>query len=89
MLEEALLDDLAAQVAQAPLDDARLAELRLAFPGLSLTLCSDNDVPPKLQPVRGGEGFSLYLVDAREHCASLTNDAQNASGVVLALHDDD
>ncbi|WP_313519401.1 DUF6129 family protein [Pseudomonas sp.] len=89
MLEEALLDRLAAEAAQAPLNDQRLAELRLAFPGLSVTLCSDNDVPPKLQPVRGSEAFSLYLVDAREHCASLTNDAQNASGVVLALHDDD
>lgn len=60
-----------ATAALPALDDAGLDRLRACWPGLHLTLCSDNDVPARLPPVLERPGFNLYLV--------------NGSGVVSAL----
>jgi hypothetical protein len=45
------------------LDDAGLAQLRAAWPGLHLTLCSDNDVPARVPAMHERPGFNLYLVN--------------------------
>ena len=78
-----------AAAALPALDDAGLARLRAGWPGLHLTLCSDNDVPARLPPVLERPGFNLYLVNGSEHCLTLTNDPEVAIGVVLAWVDDE
>ena len=76
-----------AAAALPALEDAGLERLRAGWPGLHLTLCSDNDVPARLPPVLERPGFNLYLVNGSEHCLSLTNDPAVAIGVVLAWVD--
>lgn len=77
-----------AAAALPALDDAGLAQLRAAWPGLHLTLCSDNDVPARVPAMLERPGFNLYLVNGSEHCLSLTNDPDVAIGVVLAWADE-
>ena len=77
-----------AATALPALDDAGLERLRAAWPGLHLTLCSDNDVPARLPAVLERPGFNLYLVNGSEHCLTLTNDPEVAIGVVLAWVDE-
>lgn len=66
-----------------------LNRLRLAFPGLAFSLCDDNDVPSRLQPLAEGEGYALYGIATGEHCASLTARLDGASGLAIALKDAD
>lgn len=63
--------------------------LRQAFPGVPFTLCSDNDVPSRLQPMAYGDGFALYGINTGGHCAALTCIADAATGLAIALTDDD
>lgn len=77
---------LAGGKAAAPGIDAALRE---AFPGVPFTLCSDNDIPSRLQPLARGEGFALYGVNTSGHCAALTAVAESADGLAIALTDDD
>lgn len=63
--------------------------LRDAFPGTRITVCGEDDVPPRLPPALENETCALYYVDASEHCLKLTNDAEAASAIVVALRGDD
>ncbi len=63
--------------------------LREAFPGVSFTLCDDNDIPSRLTPLASGEGFALYGISHGGHCASLTSDPATACGLAIALTDDE
>lgn len=63
--------------------------LREAFPGIAFTLCDDNDIPSRLTPLVTGEGFALYGIGNNGHCATLTSDPDSASGLAIALTDDD
>jgi hypothetical protein len=63
--------------------------LRAAFPGVHLTVCGEDDVPPRLPAAAENARCFLYYVDASEHCLKLTADAEAATGVVVALRDDD
>ena len=62
--------------------------LRDAFPSLHFTFCMDEDVQ-HVRPVREGRGTNLYLVRKGEHCLSLTQDLDGATGLVVAETDDD
>lgn len=85
MIAADTLQGIAQTAASLPaLDDAGLATLRQAWPGLHFTLCSDNDVPARLPPVLEQPGFNLYLINGSEHCLNLTNDPALAIGVVIA-----
>lgn len=89
MIARETLTALADAVGGRPLDEAVLADLRRRFPGLHLTLCSDDDVPARLPAVLERPGFNLYLVNGSEHCLSLTDDPEVAIGVVLAWAGED
>jgi hypothetical protein len=65
------------------------AKLRLQYPGVHFTVCSDDDIPPQLAPAFENATVRLYYVDANEHCVKLTSDAEAASGIVVAFHDGD
>lgn len=94
MIEAALLPRVFAAVAAqggSPQGDSMVlaASLRERFPGIGFTVCSDNDIPPRLKPAAENPLCNLYYVDANEHCLKLSSDAETASGLVVAFHDDD
>ena len=68
---------------QLPLDQSTIMGLRNAYPDIHFTYCMDDDIVAA-QPVIEREAFNLYLVDGREHCLCLTNDNDNATGLVVA-----
>lgn len=89
-MNSALLDRVCGVVADGGASQPQLVQrLRLAFPGLAFSLCDDNDVPSRLQPLAEGEGYALYGIATGEHCASLTARLDGASGLAVALKDAD
>ncbi|MDP1536356.1 MAG: DUF6129 family protein [Burkholderiales bacterium] len=64
-------------------------DLRATFPGKHLSVCNDDDIPPRLKPAAENAACLIYYVATGEHCLSLTNDAAAATGIVVALRDDD
>lgn len=65
--------------------DARAAEFRLRFPGLSFTPCSSSDMNGE-RPYSSHADFDLYLIDGGDHCVQFTTDPANATGIVVARH---
>jgi hypothetical protein len=74
--------------------------LRGRFPGLRMTFCSDNDIPPRIAAAAEvfaagaveaihSPRYRLYYIDAGEHCLKLTSDADVACGLVVATCDED
>lgn len=81
MISSAALADILAALA----GQDGVADLRAAFPGIHFTECSEDDISPRAKPVAETESHLLYLVTgATGHCLALTNDFDNASGVVVA-----
>lgn len=70
--------------AEAMLSEDTVSRLRQSFEGIHFTFCMDDDVAETAKPVHADPRFNLYLVDGRNHCLCLTNDAEIASGVVVA-----
>ena len=71
-------------------EDASAARLRLRFPELHFTECSEDDVSPRAKPVAETTDYRLYLVSgAAGHCLSLSNDCDSATGIVVAAKMDD
>ncbi|MRD72387.1 hypothetical protein GH865_03855 [Rhodocyclus tenuis] len=94
MIDDAVLHGVLATVASArgpaACGDGLAHLLRERFPDLhSITVCADDDTPARLSPAASNEVCSLYFVSAGEHCLSLTSDPAGASGLVVALHDED
>ncbi len=93
MIEAALLEDVLAQVARQAgpilLDQELAVRLRSAFPGVHITVCGDDDIPPRLPAAAGNDVCQLYYVGGGEHCLTLTTDAGAASGIVVAMRGDD
>ncbi len=81
--------DLLERVAAAVTPNADQSELRRQFPGVRITVCSDDDIPARLASVHETAAACFYYVDAREHCVKLSNDAESASGIVVGLRGDD
>lgn len=84
MISQGLLDDVIRQAEEGVLDDALIARLRSAHPGVHFTWCMDDDIVVNARPVAERPGFNLYLVNSSDHCSTLTNDTDGASGIVLA-----
>ena len=61
------------------------ATLRERFPGLSVTRVDASDLSLET-PFRHYERFDLYLVDGSNHCWSLTDSPEDATGVAVAVH---
>jgi len=89
MIEQSLLAKVMDQVASqaSELGDVMLTQLRHNFPALHFSLCSDDDMPPRLSPAAGNAYCHLYYVDSADHCLRLTTDAETATGLVVALRD--
>ncbi|MDD2893244.1 MAG: DUF6129 family protein [Halothiobacillaceae bacterium] len=89
VLSSARLEEISHAVASIGMADDLLLRLRADYPELRFSQCSEDDIPARLQPVLASEGFDLYLMDTREHCITLSNDLDTASGVVIAWRNDD
>ena len=66
------------------LNEAGMALLKNTWPDLRFTFCSDDDMPARMSPALQRDSFKLYLVGGGEHRLSLTTDAEQAIGVVVA-----
>lgn len=64
-------------------------DLRTTFPGRHVSVCNEDDIPPRLQPAAENSICLIYYVASGEHCLSLANDAAAATGIVVALRGDD
>lgn len=79
---------LAHAAARAALPHEALAQdLRGTFPGRHISVCGEDDVPPRLTPAAENDACLIYYVTTGDHCLSLTNDAAAATGLVVALCD--
>lgn len=58
------------------------AQLRSLFPALSWTQCDASDVTE--EPFRSYSQFDIHLLDTADHCAHITTDPDQATGVILA-----
>ena len=87
MIDRSLLERVMAVVSPQLGYDEQARQLRTAFPGVHITVCSEDDVPPRLPPAAENAACCLYYVDANEHCLKLTTDADAATGVAVALRD--
>lgn len=66
------------------LDADTLSQLRQHYPQVHFTTCAADDVVDPVRPYVERPGLRIYLVDARDHCLSLTDDPEPASGLLLA-----
>jgi hypothetical protein len=88
MIAAEQIEQISSVVKEQGLDEVVLTGLREKFPGIHFTYCMDDDVcGPK--PVHESEGFNIYLVDGHDHCMAFTQNAEIATGVVLAEVEDD
>ena len=89
MIDVALLTKVMEQVVSraSDLGDVLVTHLRSSFPGVHFSVCSDDDMPPRLAPAAGNAFCRLYYVDSGDHCLRLTGDAEAATGLVVALRD--
>jgi hypothetical protein len=82
--------DQLAEVGEATSQDARAASLRERFPALHFTECSEDDVSPLYRPALCLDSYNLYLISgASGHCLALTNDAEAATGILIATKVDE
>ena len=89
MISDSRLAQIVQRVERQGMNSQILSQLRNAYPDLHFTYCMNADVI-NVPPVEKRPAFSVYLVDAHEHCLRLTTDRQLATGVVLAeISDED
>jgi hypothetical protein len=84
---EAVLAHVAARPSLAY--EALVQDLRTTFPGHHISMCGGDDVSPRLSPAAENGSCEIYYVATGEHCLSLTNDVAAATGIVVALRDDE
>lgn len=88
MIAEETIDKIDTLLTDHGLDENAVSRLRSLWPEIHFTYCSDDDIcgPPA---VRESDGFSIYLIDSRDHCLSFTSDRTVATGLVLAEHEEE
>jgi Family of unknown function (DUF6129) len=64
--------------------DSPLIALRERFPGLTTSRCDAADIDMET-PLHSFPRFDLHLIDGRGHCWRLTEDPDQATGVLIAM----
>lgn len=59
-----------------------IAVLKRRYPHLSWTVCDASDLVE--EPFQTCGSFDVHLVDSRDHCVLITQDPENATGIILA-----
>lgn len=88
MITPGVIEGVRDQVQACGLNEAAIAMMRRHWPGISFTLCSEDDVPARLSPYATDTGFDIYLVSGAEHCVAFTERFEAATGLVLAARDE-
>ena len=88
MIKENVIDEIDTFLINRGLDEAAIGELRNKWPDIHFTYCSEDDVCGP-SAVRESDGFSIYLIDGRDHCLCFTSSSEIATGLVLAEHEED
>jgi hypothetical protein len=83
MITNEQINAITAKLETLGLSDDTVSTLRQQYQPIHFTYCMDDDLPNNT-PVIERQGFNLYLIDGREHCLCLTNDYDNATGIVVA-----
>ncbi len=83
MISQQTLEQIAVKINDSGIDETTVGKLRSEYSELHFTHCDDDDIPNN-EPVLEQEKFNLYLIDGREHCMCLTDNFNNATGIVLA-----
>ena len=83
MIDEAMVQELVAEIGERPLDAPLLDRLKQRFKGIPLTTCFEDDIISG-KPVYRHQAYAIYLVGGGQHCLTLTNDYDIATGVVIA-----
>lgn len=83
MIADALIDDVAAEVTERGATEQTVMALRAKWPEVHFTYCMDDDVIGN-EPVRCVGTFNLYLVDAHQHCLTITDNKGMATGLAIA-----
>lgn len=91
MIDRALMMSVMAVMESRPGDSTEtlLQVLREKFSVVHFSLCSDDDVPPRLSPAAECKYCGLYYVDSGSHCLRLTEEAAEATGLLVAMRDKD
>ena len=92
MIDAALTVSVAEATLASPLailDLELQTSLRSRFPGVTIIVCSDDDVLPNLPSAMENERCRLFYLDASQHCVELSCDADSARGIVVCLRSDD
>jgi hypothetical protein len=76
------LQAIEALVSSAEADASLYPALREKFPHLSWSRCDASDVLE--EPFRSFDAYDLHLLDMRNHCPTVVNDVEVASGFILA-----
>lgn len=88
-ITEALATELGARVLAHGGSPEMLAVMRLEHPGVRFVVCNEDDVSPRLSPWLSLTGIQVFLLDASEHCVSITTVPERACGLLFALISDD
>jgi hypothetical protein len=83
MITKSQVNAIAATIETMGVDEATVSALRQHYQPVHFTYCMDDDLPNNT-PIIEHKDFNLYLIDGREHCLSLTNDYDTATGIVVA-----
>lgn len=71
---------------EPPRHDDLAGRLRQRFQGHHFTICDEDDICGP-EPHIERPSFDVYLVSSAEHCLSLTDQLDLATGVVIAQRD--
>ena len=66
-------------------DDQAVARLRKGLSGLTVTRCDTSDADAET-PFRQFARYTVFLVDASDHCWTFTIDPAQATGVVVGTN---
>lgn len=77
------IDAVASHVDRHGPSDELVRGLRQRWPGYHFTICLDEDIGIA-RPVRERGEFNLYLVSGTNGCIGFTEDAAEATGMVIA-----
>lgn len=89
MLDVTLIPRAQEIVAQFGVNEETVSAMRKEWPNYRFTFCSDDDVPPRLDPIASGEGYAFYMIAGGDHCLALTKEPAAAIGLVLAYVEPD
>jgi hypothetical protein len=83
MIPAADIDAVASHVDRYGPSDEVVRDLRRRWPGYHFTICLDDDIGVA-RPVRSRPDYNLYLVSGANGCIGFTEDAAQATGLVIA-----